>query len=333
MSDTQKCSKCNDVKGLIDFQKKGKNEDGQQLYEKKCKICRKPEIQAATLRAKVKREADSELLARYQERQKAFKQGEKCKATTKKYVARPATRAREAADLNRLIIACLHRDKNKGRVSSIDRAWLDAELNKQGCKCHYCDSSLSLQLKDRTLDQISIDRKDNSVGYLKNNCIVSCLFCNYCRNDTEYDLFLHLITSFKTGEIAPELSTHPSIPIVPSKLRCSLACDDRNKGRSNTCRLSDVKKLLQDQNYKCAITGFPLINSPTPRFPLKPSIDRIDSAGDHSLDNCQIIIMAVNLGKNNREDKAVRAYLKDMRDAYASHDREAIGLNRMGLFL
>ena len=109
------------------------------------------------------------------------------------------------------------------------------------------------------------------------------------------------------------LATHQGIPIVPSNLRNSLACSDRKKGLNDTLTTGDVKHLLKSQDYKCAITGLPLINSTVPYFPLKPSVDRIDNTGTHNIENCQIIIMAVNLGKNNRDNDAVKAYLAAMR--------------------
>lgn len=54
-------------------------------------------------------------------------------------------------------------------------------LNKQKFKCYICDDMLICHNWDsRCLYQFSIDRLDNSLPHNKNNCLISCYFCN-CR--------------------------------------------------------------------------------------------------------------------------------------------------------
>jgi len=53
--------------------------------------------------------------------------------------------------------------------------------------CHYCDAKLSW-VKHNNHKQSSfahyVDRKDNSLGYTKDNCVVCCPRCNWGKGDS-----------------------------------------------------------------------------------------------------------------------------------------------------
>ena len=189
MSEVKTCSTCQ-----VEDEFYHRTNNGNLKYEASCKECMLPKIKERAARSKAKRVADPELLEKYKARMKAFDRSEKGKAAKKAYHARPEVQARASeqvkTNLNVLIRACKQRDVLKKRISDIDHDWLKSSLDDQAQKCHYCQTTLSLCIRDRTLDQVSIDRKDNSLGYIKTNCLLTCLFCNYCRNETEYDLFL-----------------------------------------------------------------------------------------------------------------------------------------------
>ena len=49
-------------------------------------------------------------------------------------------------------------------------------LERQPSSCHYCDVTFSDSSKD--LSSRTIDRKNNDIGYIKSNMVVSCRKCN-----------------------------------------------------------------------------------------------------------------------------------------------------------
>jgi len=56
--------------------------------------------------------------------------------------------------------------------------------------CHYCGS---LPLSGKMKRHNGIDRKDNSLGYEKSNCLPCCKDCNYLKGAKGYDEFINLI--------------------------------------------------------------------------------------------------------------------------------------------
>lgn len=62
-------------------------------------------------------------------------------------------------------------------------------------ECFYCGeaSSNSFKLKNYTIVYNGIDRKDNSLGYSKENCVSACKFCNFAKGTLTVDEFLRKI--------------------------------------------------------------------------------------------------------------------------------------------
>jgi len=77
--------------------------------------------------------------------------------------------------------------------------WFENTIKSQNFKCYYCDTSIfdirllidQEKLKTRKIRygargrNFEIDRKINSDGYTKKNCVLSCYYCN---NDKSYTL-------------------------------------------------------------------------------------------------------------------------------------------------
>lgn len=63
------------------------------------------------------------------------------------------------------------------------KEWWD----KQEQKCVYCEIPIErLEIVDRSkklVRRLSIDRKINEVGYLKNNLVLSCMQCNFIKSN------------------------------------------------------------------------------------------------------------------------------------------------------
>jgi len=73
--------------------------------------------------------------------------------------------------------------------------------------CHYCGI-----LRDRGTEQFNgIDRNNNSIGYLPDNCVSCCPMCNYMKNTLSGDVFIrridHILTHNKhvNGVLNPSL--------------------------------------------------------------------------------------------------------------------------------
>ena len=64
----------------------------------------------------------------------------------------------------------------------IDMCFLEslvAELKENGFKCTYCNIGMKFDVRDPSM--ITIERRDNSIGHSKANCIICCLSCNAAR--------------------------------------------------------------------------------------------------------------------------------------------------------
>jgi len=101
----------------------------------------------------------------------------------------------------KLRIGKLYSTKHRKGFSSKDEfvKWFENTIKSQNFKCYYCDTfifdirSLIDQEKLKTRKTgygrrgyvFEIDRKINSNGYTKENCVLSCYYCN---NDKSYIL-------------------------------------------------------------------------------------------------------------------------------------------------
>ena len=66
---------------------------------------------------------------------------------------------------------------------------------------------------------------------------------------------------------------------------------------------------IEEQEFKCALTDIPFFakhERERPRHPYAPSIDRKDCDRGYTMDNCRIILMAVNLALSDWGDEVFR---------------------------
>lgn len=59
----------------------------------------------------------------------------------------------------------------------IDKDFVESKLTEY-TKCFYEDCNIELQLVDYTDNLATIERLDNSIGHVKENCVICCLRCN-----------------------------------------------------------------------------------------------------------------------------------------------------------
>lgn len=97
-------------------------------------------------------------------------------------------------------------DSYKRNALKFHRALLLSEVDfrelTQQC-CHYCGQPPSLIRKTRTKSSWGdycyngLDRKDNSLGYTKENCLPCCNVCNRAKRDMTYSDFIEYINRIK----------------------------------------------------------------------------------------------------------------------------------------
>jgi len=76
-------------------------------------------------------------------------------------------------------------DRKFKRENDLDASFV-TECIKNGCS--YCDSQEGM---------LVLDRKDNSIGHVKDNVNASCYRCNFLRGDMPYEAWLMLVPAIK----------------------------------------------------------------------------------------------------------------------------------------
>jgi len=71
-----------------------------------------------------------------------------------------------------------------------------------------------------------------------------------------------------------------------------------------------VKNQYKKQDGKCFYSDLNMIHLDIHYFPFKISIERLDSNKDHVPDNCVLVCLGMNLGKNNKSVQELLEHLK-----------------------
>lgn len=100
--------------------------------------------------------------------------------------------------------------KRRNLMWSLDTAAFEALVKSP---CHYCGAGLSMTLTKPLLrgsfTHNSIDRVENSKGYVYDNVVPCCKFCQYAKRDMSYDDFIaHLL---RAGEFQRKRSTESAV--------------------------------------------------------------------------------------------------------------------------
>ncbi len=106
-------------------------------------------------------------------------------------------REKNKYDINYLIqykIAQYRRqDKNRNRKTDIDFNFFYKTIINQKFRCYYCKKYCDKHGKNC----FTLDRKDNDLGHLKENCILSCRSCNTKKNNRKFDIFVEEVKNLK----------------------------------------------------------------------------------------------------------------------------------------
>jgi len=89
------------------------------------------------------------------------------------------------------VVAAKHRAKILKLDFDIDVEFIKSLLKEQDGKCFI--SKVPLQLKTKSWNSLSIDRKDSTKGYTKDNVIIITKFLNIAKSDLDYNFFIDIL--------------------------------------------------------------------------------------------------------------------------------------------
>lgn len=93
-------------------------------------------------------------------------------------------------------------DKKKNRYDAnnhVDACWIKQEMYECEFKCYYCKTWMSLRGEAKSDGLLTIERKDNTIGHIKSNCVLACYKCNMRRGDRfSFEEFKKIIADLET---------------------------------------------------------------------------------------------------------------------------------------
>ncbi len=222
----------------------------------------------------------------------------------------------------RMILKSKYTDKLKNfeQICDVDIDYIKEMLKTQNNKCYFCNHDLVYECTSNKLNQASIDRIDSNKPHIKTNISITCIFCNHAKNINNNETYFEFIKSLKTGKVNKPNNDDPNgkMKLYLLNLQHSCRTSDKRKFKdidtSTIITKEQIKQLIEKQNNKCAISGLPLIPSSINMFPYKPSVDRLDNTKPHTLDNCQIVCLAVQFGKLTYDNQYVINYLNEIKN-------------------
>jgi len=149
---------------------------------------------------------------------------------------------------------------------------------------------------------VTIDRIDSKYGYNINNIQLTCQFANLAKNAHNNNDIIEFFTNAKYNNQIQHIGE-----LDLSRTRLSRLCINQYKLIGH----DGLIELLQQYNYRCAITELPLVTNWRSFYTL--SIDRINSTLDYSIDNIQPVCQAVNRGKCAHTNQSIIDFFKLLR--------------------
>lgn len=91
----------------------------------------------------------------------------------------------------------LHDCKNRNLEVNIDIDYINFLFDKQNGKCFWFGVELKPSNIKKHPQQPSLDRLDNSLGYIKNNVVLTCYSANIGRNENDKDTWIDFLKQIK----------------------------------------------------------------------------------------------------------------------------------------
>jgi hypothetical protein len=182
----KQCTRCKQIKNIIEFTKDKYNSDGLDNW---CKDCKR--IWQSSKRGK-------EAMNRYNRSPKG-------KKTAKKYYysKKGQKRYKNYSLTPQGIFAHIKGGANHRKILfDINKEDFVEWYNNQTKKCIYCDRIEIEAIKDRNgnYKRLSIDRKDNNKGYTLDNIVLCCHRCNTIKSKTfTYEQMIRVGNILKEG--------------------------------------------------------------------------------------------------------------------------------------
>ena len=176
-----------------------------------------------------------------------------------------------------------------------------------GTNCFYCNVNCTFGNKEHTPDALTFDRKHSDIGYIKENIVQCCWFCNDMKNTTGFNDWNQYINFIKEPSIFEldlrgKCFSKMSRDIDISGIFGSLKVKSPAYYPEPTSAKQTFLELVKRQNYKDSIFNFFPIVYLERNCLWNASIDAIDSSlpneEKHRPDNLQIIPKFMNYGKN-----------------------------------
>ncbi len=177
-----------------------------------------------------------------------------------------------------------------------------------GINCFYCNIECKFgnEKDSRHSDTLSYDKKDPDIGYIKENVVVCCWFCNRMKNQTNYQDWIQFINFIKNKEITVLDLSNKGYAKKSSEINTTnIWFHIRQKSPSYYPNLEHTKQtfknLCKQQNYLDPYFHFfPIIYLETNCL-FNASLDAIDTSllesEKHRPDNLQIVPKCFNYGK------------------------------------
>jgi len=209
---------------------------------------------------------------------------------------------------NALIYTCKAKKRTHNIDCDITKEYLEELYKSQHKKCYYCDVILNIIIGNKSCDQISIDRKDSNKGYVRDNVVLSCLFCNYAKNTSNIGYFEKFIKAIKTNNY----ESQDNLTIDKYWVRKLY-----NLIKQRDCNTDITKKWIENQiikqNYVCYHSGLKLVITEIPRYPFKPSIERLDNNISYKKDNCVLVCLGINYGRSKNSIEELQNHLNKIK--------------------
>jgi len=81
----------------------------------------------------------------------------------------------------------------------------------------------------------------------------------------------------------------------------TLVHDSKRRNIEHTITIDDLQEIYEKQNGLCYWFGVPLTPSPKHKYPLQPSLDRLDRTKGYTKDNIVICCYTANIGRNEND--------------------------------
>jgi hypothetical protein len=81
--------------------------------------------------------------------------------------------------IDKKLAGYVEQDAAAGRSNNMDASWIRETAKKQNYQCFFCGNKMTMfGYEAHGQEQWTVDRRDNKLGHLKHNCVLSCLHCN-----------------------------------------------------------------------------------------------------------------------------------------------------------